>query len=130
MTTDIKGVEFNTLTVAGVEPLTDDAVAITIAVPNHLVNAYRFVPGQHVAVRTRIAGQDVRRTYSICADAASDLLRIGVKRITDGLFSSFATAELRPGDQLDHPIEGQRLGRDPKCRRLAHCSPRQEPIRR
>lgn len=101
MTTDTQGVSFNTLTVADVEPLTEDAVAITFAIPDELTNTYRFLPGQHIAVRADINGQDVRRTYSICADAASNRLRIGVKRIEGGLFSSFATTTLRAGDALD-----------------------------
>lgn len=101
MTTDIEGVSFNTLTVAGIEPLTDDAVAITFSIPDELADTYRFTPGQHVAVRADIDGQDVRRTYSICADAASNQLRIGIKRVEGGLFSSFATTQLRAGDRLD-----------------------------
>ena len=99
MTTE--GVTFNTLTVAGVEPLTDDAVAITFAVPEEMSDAYRFIPGQHIAIRADIDGQDVRRTYSICTDAASHQLRIGIKRVEGGLFSGYATTRLRPGDRLD-----------------------------
>jgi ring-1,2-phenylacetyl-CoA epoxidase subunit PaaE len=101
MTTDIQGVDFHTLTIADVEPLTDDAVAITFAIPDDLADKYRFLPGQHIAVRATIAGQDVRRTYSICANYGSDRLRIGVKRIEGGVFSSFATTQLSAGDQLD-----------------------------
>jgi ring-1,2-phenylacetyl-CoA epoxidase subunit PaaE len=101
MTTDIEGVSFNTLIVADIEPLTDDAVAITFAVPDELTDTYRFIPGQHITVRADIDGQDVRRTYSICADAASNRLRIGVKRIEGGVFSSFATRNLRAGDELE-----------------------------
>ncbi|MEA2000404.1 MAG: 1,2-phenylacetyl-CoA epoxidase subunit PaaE [Actinomycetota bacterium] len=101
MTTDIQGVDFNTLTIADVESLTDDAVAITFDVPSELADTYRYVPGQHVAVRAEIDGRDVRRTYSICANAATNRLRIGVKRIDGGTFSSFATMQLHAGDQLD-----------------------------
>ena len=101
MTTDIQGVDFHSLTVADVEPLTEDAVAITLAVPDELSDAFRFIPGQHIAVRADIDGEDVRRTYSICADAASGRLRIGVKRLEGGVFSTFATTRLRPGDSLE-----------------------------
>jgi ring-1,2-phenylacetyl-CoA epoxidase subunit PaaE len=43
----------------------------------------------------------VRRNYSICAPATSGRLRIGVKRIPDGIFSTYVAERLRPGDMLD-----------------------------
>ncbi len=101
MTTDTQAVVYHPLTVAKVEPLTDDAVAITFDVPESLAESYRYVPGQHIAVRADIAGTDVRRTYSICADATTNQLRIGVRRIEGGTFSSFATTSLKVGDQLE-----------------------------
>ena len=101
MTTDTPAVAYHPLTVAKVEPLTEDAVAITFEVPEPLVDSYRFTPGQHIAIRADIDGHDVRRTYSICADAATDQLRIGIKRIEGGTFSGYATTRLRVGDQLD-----------------------------
>ena len=92
---------FHPLRVACIERLTDDAVAITFDVPPELREAFRFQAGQHVSVRSPVAGDDVRRNYSICAPATSGRLRIGVKRIPDGIFSSFAAERLRPGDVLD-----------------------------
>ena len=83
-----------------VERLTDDAVAITFDVPEELRDDYAFTPGQHVNVSV-LAGDGVRRSYSICAPAASGLLRIAVKRIPDGAFSRYAQGELAPGDELD-----------------------------
>lgn len=100
MTTEVQGVDFHELTVAAIEPLTDEAVAITLAVPQDLAESFRYSPGQHVAVRASIDGEDVRRTYSICADATTDRLRIGIKRLEGGRFSSFATTRLRAGDHL------------------------------
>ena len=101
MTTDTQAVEYHPLTISNVEALTDDAVAITFDVPDSLAGLYRYVPGQHIAVRADIDGQDVRRTYSICADATTDQLRIGVKRLEGGTFSTYATTRLKIGEQLD-----------------------------
>lgn len=92
---------FHALTVEAVEPLTDDAVAITLEVPEDLRHAFTWQPGQHVTVRAEIDGEDVRRSYSLCSDARSGPVRIGVKRIPDGTFSTHATTSLRPGDTLD-----------------------------
>ncbi|MBA2768746.1 MAG: phenylacetate-CoA oxygenase/reductase subunit PaaK [Sporichthyaceae bacterium] len=92
---------FHPLHVAAVEQLTDDAVAITFEVPTPLRQDYAFAPGQHLTVRTRIDGEEVRRNYSICAPATSGRLRIGVKRLAGGAFSGHATARLRVGDTVD-----------------------------
>jgi ring-1,2-phenylacetyl-CoA epoxidase subunit PaaE len=92
---------FHPLRVTSVERLTDDAVAVTFDVPPELREEFRFRPGQHLSVRSPIVGDDVRRNYSICAPATSGRLRIGVKRIPDGVFSSYVAERLRPGDVLD-----------------------------
>ncbi len=81
--------------------LTDDAVAITFQVPPELRAEFAFAAGQHVSVRVPGLGDDVRRNYSICAPAIDGPLRIGVKRIPDGVFSAYAAERLRPGDVLD-----------------------------
>jgi ring-1,2-phenylacetyl-CoA epoxidase subunit PaaE len=93
--------EFHTLTVSEIESLTDDAVAITFAVPDDVSERFRYLPGQHVTVRAFIDGEDVRRSYSVCADANSGVLRVGVKHIAGGVFSTYATTELRVGDHLE-----------------------------
>lgn len=92
---------FHRLRVAAVDRLTDDAVAVTFDVPEHLREAFRFRAGQHLTVRAPQLEGDVRRTYSICAPATGGVLRIGVKRIPDGVFSAFVGERLAPGDELD-----------------------------
>ncbi len=93
-------VEFQPLTITSVEPQTDDSVAITLDVPDEHRDAFVHVPGQHLVVRAEIDGEDVRRSYSICSPAGDDL-RIGIKRIPAGVFSSWATTTLSAGDTLD-----------------------------
>ena len=92
---------FHLLRVAELERITDDAVAITFEVPQELREEYRFVAGQHVALRCTIAGDDVRRNYSICTPAGSGRLRVGVKRLPGGVFSSYAMERLRVGDTIE-----------------------------
>lgn len=94
-------VEFHPLRVAEVVTETDDAVSISFDLPAELVETFRYLPGQHVTVRAVIEGQDVRRSYSICANANSGKLRIGVKRLAGGAFSTFATTALSAGDVLE-----------------------------
>lgn len=92
---------FHELRVTEVTPLTDDSVAITFDVPGELAPAFSYIPGQHVTIRRLIGNADVRRSYSICAPANSGKLRVGVKRLPGGVFSTFATTELRAGDVLE-----------------------------
>ena len=93
-------VEFHTLTVAAVDTQTDESVAVTFEIPDDLRSLFHHTPGQHVIVRTDIDGEDIRRTYSICS-APGEAVRVGVKRIPNGVFSTWATTELKPGDTLE-----------------------------
>ncbi len=92
---------FHSLRVADVREETDDAVSITFDVPADLADEYRYLPGQHVTLKAMIDGEDVRRSYSICANANTGKLRVGIKRLHGGSFSTFATEELMAGDVLD-----------------------------
>lgn len=92
---------FHELRVASVDRLTDDAVAVTFDVPPALRDEFRFRAGQHLTVRAPQVPGDVRRNYSICAPATGDLVRIGVKRVPDGAFSTFVTERLAAGDVLE-----------------------------
>ncbi len=93
--------EFHQLRVTEVSPLTEDSVAVTFDVSDQLSETFAYRPGQHVTVRAFIADEDVRRSYSICANANSDKLRVGIKRLPGGAFSTYATADLKAGDVLD-----------------------------
>jgi ring-1,2-phenylacetyl-CoA epoxidase subunit PaaE len=92
---------FHPLTIASIEPVTDDSVAITFDVPAHLADDYAFSHGQHLTIRTELAGDDVRRNYSICSPVSSGVLRVAVKRLPGGAFSEHALDVLKPGDVLD-----------------------------
>jgi ring-1,2-phenylacetyl-CoA epoxidase subunit PaaE len=91
---------FNPLAVAEIRRLTADAIEVSFAVPENLVGEYDYLPGQYVALRTTIDGQDVRRSYSICAEPQPGEIRIAIKRDLGGLFSTWANESLRCGDVL------------------------------
>jgi ring-1,2-phenylacetyl-CoA epoxidase subunit PaaE len=91
---------FHPLTVAAVERLTDDSVAVTFNVPDDLRAAYDFRAGQSLTLRRVIDGQEERRSYSICAPAGAPP-RVGVRQIPDGLFSTWLAHEVRVGDTIE-----------------------------
>jgi ring-1,2-phenylacetyl-CoA epoxidase subunit PaaE len=90
---------FHPLEVAAIDAITDDSVAITFAVPPELAAEYDFAAGQHLTVRR--TGDEVRRSYSICSPAGSGVLRIAVKRLPGGEFSTYAATGLKVGDTID-----------------------------
>ena len=90
--------ELHPLRVAAVDELTEDAVAITFAVPEELREAYRFRHGQHLSIRGR---DDVRRSFSISSPPSTGVLRIGVKRLPGGAFSDGVVGSLQVGDELE-----------------------------
>lgn len=88
---------FDTLTVESVEQLTRDAIAVQFARPSTPIE---FLAGQYLTLRQTIDGEPVTRSYSLCA-APGEALRIGIKHIPGGLFSTFAHEHLRPGSVLE-----------------------------
>jgi ring-1,2-phenylacetyl-CoA epoxidase subunit PaaE len=92
--------EFHALTVASVERLCDDAVAVSFEVPEELLGAYAFEAGQSLTLRRIIDGEDHRRDYSICA-RVGERPRVGVRLIPGGRFSEWLVHEVRPGDVVE-----------------------------
>lgn len=101
---------FHPLVISDIAPLTDDSVTITFAVPDDLREDYAFTAGQHLTVRTKLAGDDVRRSYSICSPVSSGVLRIGVKRLAGGAFSEVALSQLHVGDSVEVMTPSGRFG--------------------
>ena len=88
------------LRVASVAHLTRDAIAVTFDVPPEARERFRFVPGQFLTLEAEIAGERVRRSYSICSLLPNDDLRVGIKRVAGGVFSTWAHAALVPGTTI------------------------------
>ena len=91
---------FHPLTVAAVEALTDDSVAVTFDVPEELRGRFDFAAGQSLTLRRMIEGREHRRTYSICAPVGHRP-RVGVREVPGGLFSSWLVHGVRPGDTVE-----------------------------
>jgi ring-1,2-phenylacetyl-CoA epoxidase subunit PaaE len=96
---------FQTLTVTEVERLTEDAVALSFAIPDELADEFVFEPGQHLTLRATVDGQDVRRSYSICRSRPEALerkeLRIASARVPDGLMSNWINESVAAGDKVE-----------------------------
>jgi ring-1,2-phenylacetyl-CoA epoxidase subunit PaaE len=91
---------FHELTVAEVRRETPEAVSIRFTAPPELEETFRFQAGQYVAVAADIAGEEVIRNYSLCAPPSAGELRVAVKEIAGGAFSTFVNRRLQAGDRL------------------------------
>ncbi|HAT1420444.1 TPA: phenylacetate-CoA oxygenase/reductase subunit PaaK [Corynebacterium striatum] len=104
MTTTIpnkKKATFNSLVVSEVRKLTEDSVEVSFAVPAQLQADYDYIPGQYVALRADIDGQEIRRSYSICDVPRDGVIRVAIKRDRGGVFSTWANKSLQPGFKMD-----------------------------
>jgi ring-1,2-phenylacetyl-CoA epoxidase subunit PaaE len=99
---------FHPLRVTRVDRETADAIAVTLAPAPHTDDKFHFTPGQYLTFRRIADGEELRRSYSICAAPHEGALRVGIKRVPGGRFSDWAVESLRPGDVLDAmPPEGR-----------------------
>jgi ring-1,2-phenylacetyl-CoA epoxidase subunit PaaE len=95
----MSGLHFQPLRVRDVRPDTDDAVVVTFEVPQDQASNFAFAPGQYLTLRHEVGGRDLRRSYSICS-AAGEPLRVGVRRVAGGAFSTWVHGQLKAGDTL------------------------------
>lgn len=93
--------EFQKLTITGVRREIPDAISVTLAVPPEIRDAFQFQPGQHLAVRVIMDGQELRRTYSICSGPDEGELRIAIKQVAGGVVSNWANSTLEAGQALE-----------------------------
>jgi ring-1,2-phenylacetyl-CoA epoxidase subunit PaaE len=94
-------VMFHPLRVRAVQPDTSEAVIVSFEVPPELQPVFGFTQGQYLTLRKEIDGQDLRRSYSICAGVDDGELRVGVRKVKGGVFSNWINENLKPGDTIN-----------------------------
>jgi len=96
----MSGLHFHPLRVSSVRPEGAEALVVTFDVPAGQAATFGFEPGQYLTLRAAVDGQELRRSYSICA-APGEPLRVGVRQVPGGAFSSWLHRHVQPGDMLD-----------------------------
>lgn len=94
-------VHFHKLKVKQVKKETEDCVSISFDVPDNLKSEFSFEQGQNITIKKTVDGEELRRSYSICAAPFENELRVAVKKVDGGKFSSFAADALKAGDELE-----------------------------
>ncbi len=93
--------KFYPLTVSDIRRETAGAVSVAFSVPDELKDEFRYIPGQYITLKKDIGDEDVRRAYSICTAPWENELRVAIKKVENGKFSTFANEQLKAGDVLD-----------------------------
>jgi ring-1,2-phenylacetyl-CoA epoxidase subunit PaaE len=113
---------FHALEIAEVRREIDDAVSLRFTLPEALRDVFRFTPGQHLTLCTELGGEDIRRNYSLCVAPFENELRVAIKQIGGGIFSTWANKNLKPGDTLDvMPPHGSFTWRFDPARRATYA---------
>ncbi|MEN8927683.1 MAG: 2Fe-2S iron-sulfur cluster-binding protein [Flavobacteriales bacterium] len=92
---------FHTLTVKEVAKIATDSVSITFDVPKDLQNEFIFKEGQYITLKQTINNENVQRAYSIWRAPFENQLAVLVKKVENGIFSTYANDTLKAGDSLE-----------------------------
>ncbi len=93
--------KFHSLHVTDVQKTIRDAVVVTLRPDDTDAEVFDFVQGQYLTFRKDFDGEELRRSYSICAGKDDGVLRVGIKRVDGGSFSNWANDTLEPGDTIE-----------------------------
>lgn len=92
--------KFNELKVQDITRETADCVSVAFEVPDALASSYQFIPGQYLTLETEIKGEKVRRSYSLCSSPLDGELRVAIKKVENGVFSTYANEKLQVGQTM------------------------------
>lgn len=92
--------KFHELAVQDITRETEDCVSVAFAVPEELSEDYRFLPGQYLTLEAEIDGEKVRRSYSLCSAPEDGELRVAIKKVVGGRFSTWANESLKVGQKM------------------------------
>ena len=91
---------FHDLEVTDIQKTIRDAVVVTLKPVNGAAEAFDFTQGQYLTFRQDFDGDELRRSYSICAGKDDGILQVGIKRVDGGTFSTWANEDLKIGDTV------------------------------
>lgn len=99
---------FHKLSIKNRTQETANAVSLVFEVPENLKTNFSFKAGQYITLKATINGSEIRRAYSICSAPESGELKIAIKTVDNGVFSTYATSQLKVGNVLEvHEPEGK-----------------------
>lgn len=92
---------FRPLAIIDIRNETADCISLSFHIPDEWKEEFKFIAGQNITLRSVIRGEEVRRSYSICSSPYENELRIAIKKVEKGLFSSYAHEHFKLALVLD-----------------------------
>ena len=92
---------FHKVSIQEVIKETADAVSLLFDIPGNLKSKFAFHSGQYLTLKKTINGKEVRRAYSICSSPSDSYLKVAIKAVENGTFSTYATTELKSGNFIE-----------------------------
>ena len=102
------------LVVGSIEKNTEEAVLVSLEIPDELKADFEFIAGQYITVESVIEGVKTRRSYSLCAAPYENRLQVGIKKVVNGVFSNYAFSSLKVGQSLKVKIPEGRFIHKPR----------------
>ena len=93
--------KFHSITVSAILKITKDCSVVTFGIPHNLKEEFQFYQGQYITIKAIIDGKEERRSYSLCSSPLDNMWQVAVKKITDGVFSTYVNDQLKKGDVLE-----------------------------
>lgn len=93
--------KFHSLKVKDIKKETADCVSVALDIPEELAEDFKFIPGQYLTFKRGDGEAEIRRSYSICAAPSDCELRVAIKKVEQGKFSTYANDELKVGDTVE-----------------------------
>jgi len=101
--------DFHKVHIKEITQETANAVSVLFDIPTNLKEDFNFTAGQYITLQTIINGEEVRRAYSICSTPKSGDIRVAIKAVENGTFSTYATSVLKAGDEIEITAPGGRF---------------------
>jgi len=92
---------FHNLKVEKIVRETGQCVSLHFEVPESLSEVFAHKPGQYLTLKTTIAGEDVRRAYSICSAPGDEGVAVSIKQVQNGKMSTYINQQIKAGDVLE-----------------------------
>ena len=93
--------KFHKVKVQDIYKTTKDCSVVTLDIPQEVRGSFDFKQGQYLTLKAMIDGEDVRRSYSLCSSPNDEMWQVGIKKIIDGKFSTYANDHLAVGDEIE-----------------------------
>ena len=118
---------FHALTISEIVRETPSCVSLGFVIPPELKESFQFIPGQYLTFKENIGGEEIRRSYSISTSPDEAIMRVAVKKVEGGRFSTYANEVLKVGDTLSVMLPEGKFTHEPDPARkdqsyLAFCA--------